>query len=35
MEGCARKNPLTPPLTNIEMNPRQNSDALLMRRFDP
>ena len=22
MEGCARKKPLTPPLTNMEMKPR-------------
>ena len=35
IEGCARKNPLTPPLTNMEMNPMQNNDALLIRRFDP
>ena len=27
VEGCARKNPLTPPLMNIEMKPRANRDA--------
>ena len=27
IEGCARKKPLTPPLTNIEIKPRANSEA--------
>ena len=35
MEGCARKNPLTPPLTNMEMKPRANSDAAVIRIFAP
>src|SRR5579863_9060 len=35
MEGCARKNPLTPPLTNIEIKPNANSDAELIRSFEP
>ena len=35
IEGCARKNPLTPPLMNIEMNPSENRDAVLMRSFEP
>ena len=30
MEGCARKNPLTPPLTNMEMKPSAKSDAELI-----
>src|ERR1700733_13760218 len=34
-EGCARKKPLTPPLTNIEMKPSANSDAELIRSFEP
>ena len=33
--GCARKNPVMPPLTNIEMNPKANRDAELIRNFDP
>src|ERR1700719_1108459 len=35
IEGCARKKPLTPPLTNIETNPKANSEAELMRNFEP
>src|SRR5882762_2807688 len=35
MEGCARKKPLTPPLTNMEMNPSAKSDAELIRMFAP
>src|SRR5256885_16970062 len=35
MDGCAKKKPLTPPLTNMEMNPSANSDAALMRMFAP
>src|SRR4029077_16343655 len=35
IEGCARKKPLTPPLTNIEMNPKANSEAELMRSLEP
>src|ERR1700692_335554 len=35
IEGCARKNPLTPPLTNIEMKPSANRDAELIRSLDP
>ena len=34
-EGWARKNPLTPPLMNIEMNPSANSDAELIRNLEP
>ena len=35
IEGCARKKPLTPPLINIETKPSANSEAVLMRNFDP
>ena len=35
MDGCARKNPLIPPLTNMETNPRANREAELMRSFEP
>ena len=35
MDGCAKKKPLTPPLTNMEMNPSAKSDAALMRMFAP
>ena len=35
IEGCARKNPLTPPLTNIEINPSAKSEAVLMRNLEP
>jgi hypothetical protein len=29
------KNPLTPPLTNIEINPSANSEAVLILSLDP
>src|SRR5438067_4233159 len=35
MEGCARKNPLTPPETNMETNPNANSEALVICSLDP
>ena len=35
IEGWARKKPLTPPLINIEIKPSENSDALLIRNFEP
>src|SRR5436853_7262249 len=35
LDGCAKKKPLTPPLTNMEMNPSAKSDAALMRMFAP
>src|SRR5437660_2350981 len=35
IEGCARKKPLTPPLTNIEMKPSANNDAELIRNLEP
>ena len=35
MEGCARKKPLTPPATNIQINPSTNNDAELMRNREP
>jgi hypothetical protein len=35
IECCARKKPLTPPLTNIETKPSANSEAELMRNLEP
>src|ERR1700716_1805791 len=35
IEGWARKNPLTPPLMNIETKPSANSEAVLIRNFEP
>src|SRR5579872_1201773 len=34
-DGCARKKPLTPPAMNIEMNPNEKREAVLMRSFEP
>src|SRR5580704_1447934 len=35
IDGWARKNPLTPPLMNIEMKANANSDAELIRNLAP
>src|ERR1700693_799417 len=35
IDGWARKKPLTPPLMNIEIKARENSDAELIRNFAP
>ncbi len=35
MEGCARKNPLTPPLTNMEMKPSAKREAEVIRNREP
>src|ERR1700676_2704414 len=35
IEGCARKKPLTPPLTNMEIKPSANRDAELIRNLEP
>src|SRR5579872_6070655 len=35
IEGCAKKKPLTPPLTNMDTKPRENSEAELMRSLEP
>ena len=35
VEGCARKNPLIPPLMNTETKPKQNSEAVLNLNLAP
>ena len=34
-EGCAKKKPVIPPLTNMEMKPSANREAVLIRNFEP